>query len=1396
MKKRDRKIKKFYMTKTSLVTIVVAALFVFAYVFIISYTYDNLLETSRSAFLKATVSSTTSFSKVMSSNMSQMDYISHELTEKVRESEESGKELTPGYLSTFLSKKEPTSCVMIAYVSVNGDFYTSTGETGHTDYKQIEERLDKAPLFLTKTNNEGQNKDYGFYYRDIKVNGKLKGRLFGAYNFDKLLKEISDDDIYKDNSINMILSGKGHVYISSATKNAPKFDTTKNFLEFAEQNRFGEKTFLLSDGKKDDRSYVSTLLIDGQKYAAAFSPLPDYADLYIARVIPSRVLFSQTGNLLAFLTVASLCFFFAIVLIAYRYYKTVTETTDKIQSVALMDPLTGFANFSKFKEDAAKMLREDRDSDYYICCADMIGFRYINDAFGYDTGDQILIDITQEIDDLLTEDEIFARISGDKFVILTKRNFYDTDSNLFLYQLTDRISTIQPLSKSHIRLEVQMGVYKIMPGDVDKMSINALYDRCLVALYSIEHVDTGIAIYDASIHNEQIAKKDIESKMHQALQNGEFRVYVQPKYRTSNGRLAAGEALIRWVDPEKGIVPPIKFIPLFEQNRFVHDVDLYVMEVVARFLRMRLNDGLPVVPISLNISPVEITLPGFRNSYIAIKEKYDIPDKLIELEFTEGIFFENEELFKEVILDFQNHGFTCSMDDFGSGYSSLNILKDLPVDTLKLDKLFFRESENTERDRSIIRSVVAMARSLNIKTVAEGVETLDVVEFLKLIGCTLIQGYIYSKPLPLTEFEERLDNENIDKSGDVELDFDKFELVPLDIPLSNSVDNSLRRTYASIMEINTGGNIFHVYHPGGGNARFEALPERGFYTSFINDVFPNYIHPDDVEKVKKNLNSISLSKHFSKNTELDFEYRHIKKDGTYSWVKVHVIRANGGRNDSQIYFAYTTIIDDYKEIEENLESFSNRFTAAYSRFNGAVFELELSSGEVSLIETHSNLLSSVKDIKDYNVLKQFILDNLVHPDDKEKLSSLCSREYLKNYFANIDTMQSLVVEIWAKPSRKVSTYNYYIATFTLQKTRDKVLIAIEDATEKKKEEIALNLQNKINDVAFSNVYEKMTKVYIERDFYQTVYYPGNSSKNMKSSEGKYSLRFKTMLHDTIKDEDKETVSQVLDLPGLSTFYHDNDTSRFKLSFQERASDGSEDYEWKEILVVSVPQEYGQEKLVYLFMRSINEERETEQSLNEYAHRLSYSLAMFDYAYSVDCETEKVEIIGGLRFDSDIFNEENIDYSALTMMVKNTIIAEDDRSAFRRFTYLDELLNYFSNHSATVTKYFSAAEDSVKFIEVTIIYGARENKITIFVRTLDKSLLKNEKLWEISNDEHENDIPEDNHKEVQKEEQEELREEIKNSDDLQENKADNAETEENHVSNSMAALKDLLFGEHN
>ncbi len=1301
-------------TKNAITSMTIVAIFILSYVLVVLYTYNRIETMAQDTLLQSAVSSAASFHKIIENDMAQIQYAANKFGEEYPSIDDTN---TATFLNTFIDAQGGMgNCKRLLFVKPDGMFTYSDGVAGKVAESVNMDVVMTAtePVLADLSTFEAVDKKLAYIYCPVVVCGENVGLLIGAFDYNTALSETYPSQYYNEESINLIINTNGKVVLD-ATGAVNGYVGKDNFFDYIREHATQEYT-LDGENLEAATAHVVSVIEGEEKYAMAIVRPHDDCNILIVRIIPAGVLFAQTGNILVFLTIASLFFFFALMFVAYKFYKTLSASTEKIRNIAYVDPLTGGSNFAKFKEEAKEtLINSSEDEIYYLCCIDMVGFRYINDAFGYDVGDQILIEITENIDALMEDDELFARISGDKFIILTKRDLSDTANELFLHKLTGRICTIQPLAKSHIRLEAQMGVYKIRREDIEELSINAMYDRCLVALYSIAHSDTDAAMYDSAIHDEQIEKKNIESKMHEALQNGEFRVFVQPKYRTNNAKLAAGEALIRWVDPEKGMIPPIKFIPVFEQNRFVHDIDLYVMEVVSRFIRMRLNDGLPVVPISLNISPVEITMPNFKEAYIDIKRKYNIPDGLIELEFTEGIFFENEEYFRELISDFQSHGFRCSIDDFGSGYSSLNILKNLPVDTLKLDRLFFKESEDTTRDRSIVRSVVAMARSLNIMTVAEGVETLEVVDFLKLIGCTLIQGYVYARPMPLTEFEEKLNTEEIDIS--TELDYDKFEAVPLDMPLSNSLDNSLNKTYAAICEINAGGNIYHMYYPSENGAIFDTVPARGFYNVLLADHLPGIIHEKDLERVEQLLNPINLGNHFKTNRELDFEYKHMLKDGSYSWIKVHIIKATGAHNESQIYFAYFNVIDNYKDTEEKLETVQTRFSSAYSELNGVVFELDLATGHVELLESHSKLLAAVKDVKDYDAFRTFIFNNLLHPDEKERFTNMISLESLAKYFE--DTQRNkFSIEMLAKPSRKADYYGYFKATYNLQPRKNKILLTVEDISEQKLAEAIADLQVRVTNIAFSNAYHSYFHVCINKDTFELLPYASNRDSSPNIIEGKYSIYMDSTIKQNVKESDRETFEQIFGLKGLESIYDDGDSRPIRFAYQRREGENSE-YRWFEALIIAMPLSFGTDKHVFIFRRDIEDIRVMEQNLNEYAHRLSYSLAMFEYAYSVDIPTEKVDIIGGLCFDSDLLNAEDLTYSEITMHIKNTEIDEEERSSFRRFTYLDGLVEYFQANPATITKYFSANGDGNRVIEVSVIYGSRESKLTFFIRKLNK-----------------------------------------------------------------------------
>lgn len=261
------------------------------------------------------------------------------------------------------------------------------------------------------------------------------------------------------------------------------------------------------------------------------------------------------------------------------------------------------------------------------------------------------------------------------------------------------------------------------------------------------------------MHDQMIRKVEIENNMESALLNNEFTFYLQPKYAPNGQVMLGAEALVRWLEPSGNLIMPGEFIPIFEQNGFILKMDEYIFESVCKFLYQRIIENLPNVPISINISRLHLYQDDFIECYSKIKNKYSLPDKLVELEITENILLDNIEKIRNIIIELQNNGFTCSIDDFGSGYSSLNSLKDLPFEVIKLDRLFLINSYDIQRSQEIIKAIVEMAKTINIKTVAEGVETPSQLEFLKMIDCDMIQGYIFSKPRPIKEFEQLLINQ-------------------------------------------------------------------------------------------------------------------------------------------------------------------------------------------------------------------------------------------------------------------------------------------------------------------------------------------------------------------------------------------------------------------------------------------------------------------------------------------------------------------------------------------------------------------------------------------------------------------------------------------------------------
>lgn len=425
-----------------------------------------------------------------------------------------------------------------------------------------------------------------------------------------------------------------------------------------------------------------------------------------------------------------------------------------------IDPLTGLMNLSKFEIAANNLLNNNlQNSKYALIYSDFNKFKYINDTLGYSIGNKLLIKFSNLISNSLKKDELLCRSSSDNFITLIK---YTTVQNLKnrLKSFNEKLIKIQKQDFSNIKISVISGIFLI---NFYKNNLYSIIDKANIARKTIKGSHKSqYAFYNKKLHIQVTKEKKIESLMETALENKEFLVYLQPKIELSSKKIVGAEALVRWLRPNKTLISPGEFIPLFEKNGFIVELDFYVYEEIFKTLRRWIDEDKNIYPISINVSRAHINNTSFIYRLNKLIKKYNIPINLIELELTENMCFNNMDNVVQQIIKLKLLGFNFSLDDFGSGYSSLNLLKDLPIDVLKLDKSFFPNNKISKKEKIIVSNIVNMAKDLDISVLSEGIETQEQVDFLTNIGCDLVQGYYFAKPMPIEEFEKNYSNKSSD----------------------------------------------------------------------------------------------------------------------------------------------------------------------------------------------------------------------------------------------------------------------------------------------------------------------------------------------------------------------------------------------------------------------------------------------------------------------------------------------------------------------------------------------------------------------------------------------------------------------------------------------------------
>lgn len=430
----------------------------------------------------------------------------------------------------------------------------------------------------------------------------------------------------------------------------------------------------------------------------------------------------------------------------------INKLQGRLSSLAYYDALTGIPNMNLFKMRVREVLESSNELHAYVIL-DVNNFKVINDIFGYIYGDKLLRHIAETIAREFCDNEAAARYTGDIFHIFCRFSSRDELEDR-LERLAEKISAFTADSADGYRFSVNFGVYV---AENTNLLVEMMGDYAALAVRKIKNnYSTSVYFYNDDIRNRILQEKEIENSMQDGIDNESFKVYIQPKYSLETMGIDGGEALVRWVHPQKGFLPPDTFISVFEKNGFITKLDMYMLDKVCGLLRRWLDSGIEPVVISVNQSRLHLNNPDYLNTLVKILESHNIGPEWIELEITESVFFEDTELMISIINSLHELGFKISMDDFGSGYSSLNMLNSISVDVLKIERKFFNATSNNLRGRKIVNNIISMASDLGIVVVAEGVETREQVEFLQETGCALVQGYYFAKPMPAEEFEAKL----------------------------------------------------------------------------------------------------------------------------------------------------------------------------------------------------------------------------------------------------------------------------------------------------------------------------------------------------------------------------------------------------------------------------------------------------------------------------------------------------------------------------------------------------------------------------------------------------------------------------------------------------------------
>ncbi|PBI55663.1 EAL domain-containing protein [Clostridioides difficile] len=656
-------------------------------------------------------------------------------------------------MKNLLDEMENQKFYTMAIVDISGNAENTKGDKFSVKDREFFKNSIKGKKYVSSPYVDEVNKSIKKIAISVPLlnNDKVVGVLYCTYNINTLMKLINIS-FYENNSISYVVKNNGTIILhpqgDSLSKNIYKLLKQDNDIQ--EVNRLKKelqenKTGATVLNMLEERRYLGYATMDNGNSENNY-----IKDWNLIFSIPETVVFSNSKQIInrAVYAVLSIVLIFIAIIFYIIYIKKSNEK--EILSLAYEDKVTYIGNQNKFYRECSKYLLDKPSLNYIIVYFDINNFKMINDTFGYEFGDNLLITIAKALKEELTEGEVYARLSSDYFAIFCD---YKNGRNKIIRKLDNIRSNIESNLSIVFEISLCVGIYFVEEGEVD---IQKAVNKANMARSVAKGKNINYAIYNEDVRNKLSEESMILDDIKIALVKNQFEVYYQPKFSLVTGEMIGSEALIRWNHPEHGFISPAVFIPIAEKSKLILKIGRFVFERVCNDLYEWKKQGKKIVPVSVNLSRVELYQPDIVKFINKTIKMYNLSSDFIEIEITETVAINELNILKNVLNELRTYGFSISMDDFGTGYSSISCLRDMPIDILKLDKSFLGGIEHDERSRNIAKSIVSLAKSLDLVVIIEGVESKEQAELMKQFGCDLVQGFYFARPMPAKNFLDLL----------------------------------------------------------------------------------------------------------------------------------------------------------------------------------------------------------------------------------------------------------------------------------------------------------------------------------------------------------------------------------------------------------------------------------------------------------------------------------------------------------------------------------------------------------------------------------------------------------------------------------------------------------------